>query len=408
MDFRFDPPVEVFRAEVCEFLKKAMAPDRTLAHADESDLTGLDESFERTLLREAGVRGYLGISYPEQVGGRGRPLSYQAAFELEVARHDAPLIDTAVTLAGRALLAWGGPSHRRILRQAVAGQITMCIAYTEHQAGSDLSAVQTTVTPARGALEMQTTDGDGELVLSGRKTLVTGAHKSDWCLTIARAPHTSGRHGLSMLLVDMQLPGVKVRRLPTMSGWTLCDVDFEAVRVPSDSVLGARDKGWRQLVASVAMEGGFMFYVGFAESLFAKICTFLSNGERASLTRDPLIRDQLGRLRMELDAAHRLARRAVDIAERGGDASVQSAMSKVYGTELLQRMAAVAADVVGADASALRPLFGPDAPASDMVGRFGRELLERVHGTIGGGTNEVKRNLIATVGLGLPRPEVAS
>lgn len=356
-------------------------------HGDPSDLTGLDEGFERAVLRQAGARGFLGVSLPTAVGGGGRPLTYRAAFELEAAFHDAPLIDTAVTLLGGPLLRFGSPAqHDGLLRRAAAGEVTACIAYTEADAGSDLGAVSTEATLRRG----------GGFELRGTKVLVTGAHKADWCLTIARTrPGVPAREGLSMLLVDMRTPGVSVRRHPTMNGWTLCDVTFDGAVVPDEGLLGTLHGGWGQLMTAVADETASLFHVGFAERLFAA----LVDGLRAEGRQDdPVVRDRLGDLRARLDAARRLGIRAV--TADGGQGAVPAAMAKIYATELQQAMTAAAADLVGA-AGRWSPLFdGGGQPG----GRLGYELLERVHGTIGGGTNETKRTLLALKGLGLARP----
>ena len=139
VDFRFAPEVEAFRHEVRVFLEQEMAPEKVVSHGDDRDLTGLDEEFERALLRKAGARGFLGVSLPTEWGGGGRPAAFQAAFNLEVAAHDAPLIDTAVTLAAQPLVAWGSPDQRAFfLPRIIAGELIVCIAYTEPDAGSDL------------------------------------------------------------------------------------------------------------------------------------------------------------------------------------------------------------------------------------------------------------------------------
>ena len=170
LDFRFSAEVEAFRDEVRTFLRHEMAPEKVTPHGDDGDLTGLGEQFERQLLQRAGERGFLGISLPVEWGGGGRPASFQAAFNLEVAAHDAPLIDTAVTLAAQPLVAWGSPEQRAFfLPRIIAGELIACIAYTEPDAGSDLGNLSMTAEP----------DGDG-FVLTGVKALVTAAHKADW------------------------------------------------------------------------------------------------------------------------------------------------------------------------------------------------------------------------------------
>src|SRR5688572_11033213 len=140
------------------WLSAAMADAR--ASADPRDLTGLDESFERRLQLEAGARGWLALE------GEAR-----AAFNFEVARADAPLIDTAATLVGPVLARYA-PG---LLPQVYAGEVSACLAYTEAAAGSDLSAIETIAEQA-----------DDRWTLRGTKVLVTGAHKAEWCLTIAR------------------------------------------------------------------------------------------------------------------------------------------------------------------------------------------------------------------------------
>jgi alkylation response protein AidB-like acyl-CoA dehydrogenase len=395
-DFRFSAEVEAFRDEVRTFLQEEMALAKVTPHGDDGDLTGLDEEFERRLVRRAGARGFLGISLPAEWGGGGRPASFQAAFNLEVAAHDAPLIDTAVTLAAQPLLAWGSPDQRAFfLPRIIAGELIIGIAYTEPDAGSDLGNLSMAAEP----------DGDG-FVLTGVKALVTAAHKADWCLTIARTrPGVPPREGLTMFLLDMRADGLSVRRRPTMNRWTLGEIACNGVRVGPDAVLGRENEGWRQLAAAVATEGAGMFHIGFARHLFDSLVAYVTSAPgAASLSDDPLIRDRIAALHGEIDVAERLAKRAIWMQENSADNMVFAAMAKVYATELLQRLALAATDIAGVDGTLYRPLFGPASSTRSGDGRFAWEYLERVHGTIGGGTNEIKRTLIAQGGLGLPRP----
>jgi alkylation response protein AidB-like acyl-CoA dehydrogenase len=396
VDFRFSDEVEAFRHEVRLFLAQEMAVEKVSPHGDDGDLTGLGEAFERGLLRRAGARGFLGISLPVEWGGGGRPVAFQAAFNLEVAAHDAPLIDTAVTLAAQPLLAWGSPEQQSFfLPRIIAGELVVCIAYTEPEAGSDLGSLSMGARP----------DGDG-FVLDGVKSLVTAAHKADWCLTIARTrPGVPPRDGLTMFLLDMTAEGLTVRRRPTMNRWTLGEIECGGVRVGPEAVLGRENEGWRQLAAAVATEGGGMFHIGFARHLFDTVVAYVMSPRGGEpLSEDPVVRDRIAALHAEVEAAERLAKRAIWMQENGQDNMVFAAMSKVYATELLQHLALAATDIAGEEGTVCRPLFGPGSSTSTGEGRFAWEYLERVHGSIGGGTNEVKRSLIAQTGLGLPRP----
>jgi len=148
-----------------------------------------------------------------------------------------------------------------------------------------------------------------------------------------------------------------------------------------------------------------MFHIGFARHLFDTLVSFVTSAHGdGALSEDPIVRDRLAALSGEVEVAERLAKRAIWMQENGQDNMVFAAMGKVYATELLQRLALAATDIAGMDGTLYRPLFGPASSTSTGEGRFGWEYLERVHGTIGGGTNEIKRTLIAQGGLGLPRP----
>ena len=386
MDFRFGGENDRFASEVHAFLEREMPRDRV--HADPEDLSGLAEPFERALLRSAGEHGYLSTTMAPTA---------RARFNFLVAAFDAPLIDTAVTLAGYALSTFATDAQRaRFLPLVEHGEIEMCIAYTEEQAGSDLGA----------QIASAVTDADG-FVLSGRKVLVTGAHKADWCITTARTrADVPARDGLSMFLVDMALPGITVVRRPTMNGWTLDEINFDGVRLGPDALLGERDAGWRQLLTTVAAERSGMFYLGFARHVLDELITYVGSASRDGLplADDPLVRDRIARLDLELAAGMRLAVRTLWSIEAGTPDPALPPMAKVYATELLQRLAQAATEIAGHAGLVHAPLFTEGAVTHAAAGgRFAFEYLERVHGTIGGGTNEVQRDAIAQLGLGLPR-----
>ena len=215
------------------------------------------------------------------------------------------------------------------------------------------------------------------------------------------------RDGLSMFMVDMGSGGLTLHRRRTMNGWTLGELHFDGVRVGPDCLLGQRDQGWGQLVSAVATEGGGMFHVGFARRLLDRLIAhvMVRAHDGTELADDPVVRDTVAGMWIELGVAERLAKRAVWIEENGEDSTVAAAMSKVYATELLQRLARVAIDMCGPDGTIYRSLFGPGSSTDVGDGRIAWDYLERVHGSIGGGTNEMKRTLIARAGVGLPAPK---
>ena len=167
------------------------------------------------------------MSLPPEYGGGGKPRSWQASVSFEAAYHDAPMIDTAAVLVAPTVLAFGSEAQReRVPAGGDRGLCTACIAYTEAGAGSDLANITTTAVD----------DGGGGFVLDGEKVLVTGAHKSDWCCTIARTdPASRGSRRLVDVPDRPAHGGVTVERVPTANGWTLGTIHFDAARVGGDA-----------------------------------------------------------------------------------------------------------------------------------------------------------------------------
>jgi alkylation response protein AidB-like acyl-CoA dehydrogenase len=388
MDFRLSAELEAFRAGVGDFLREEMAPDRTAGHLDPTDLTGYDEAFERALSRRAGARGFLGIHAPVEYGGGGKPLAYKAMFDLEAGYWNAPVIDTAMTLVGPALLASGSAEQKqRLLPPMIRGELLMCIAYSEADAGSDLTRV---VTRARR-------EGDG-FALDGEKALVTAAHKADWCCLVARTdPDAPARKGMSMFLVELSRPGVGISRRSTINGWTLGDIRFEGVRLPADALLGEWNAGWRQMAGALLSERSGMFHLGWATRHLELLVEHVRGGGELAAPRE-LVRLRLAQLKSELEVAQRFARRVLWRQSRGELPPHEASITKVYTTELLQRIAQVATEALGPSG-----VLRPGARGAPFGGLFAWEYVERIHPAISVGSNELQRTTIATVGLGLPR-----
>jgi len=383
-ELRLSGELAAFRDRVRAFLRAEMDRMRRERRRDFRDLTGWDESAERELLERAGRAGLVGVSLPAEYGGGGRPRSWQAIVSFEAAAHDAPLIDTAAVLVAPSVIEFGSDEQRAsFVPAAAAGTTTACIAYTEAGAGSDLARVATTAAD----------DGQGGFVLDGVKVLVTGAHKADWCCTIARTdPQSSGTRGLSMFLVAIDTPGVAVERVPTANGWTLGTVRFERASVPGTTLLGTRDDGWRQLGAALLGERSGTAWLGWATRNVQVLV------ESCRRTGEALARDAVADLVIRLFVALRLSERVLALQDDGVPSPVEAAMTKVCVTELLQRIARVGDRLVGPGVGAERGWFGDRS----LPAWFAYETIERLHPTLSVGANEVQRTTIGQLGLGLP------
>ena len=207
---------------------------------------------------------------------------------------------------------------------------------------------------------------------------------------------------MTMFLVEMTTPGVSVRRTQTANGWTLGDVVLDDVRVPASSVLGAVGRGFAQMAAAIADERSGFFWVGWAQRRLDELVALVRCDVRTTLAEGRCARDVVAGLWIDVARAHALAWRVVDAQEQGRDATVLASMSKVFVTELLQRIASAGVALLGARGLVTAPLFGPDEPEAVARGRFAYEVVERLHPTISVGSNEIQRDVIAHRGLGLP------
>ena len=172
-------------------------------------------------------------------------------------------------------------------------------------------------------------------MLDGEKVLATGVHKSDWCITIARTdPASTGRHGLTMFLLDPATPGIEVTRHATANRWTLCTMRFDRARLEGDAVLGTVGEGWRQLTGTLLGERSGAAWLGWATRNLEALL------DRCAGTGDRVLRDALAGLVTRWFAAARQVERVLALQDAGTPPLVDGAMSKVLATELLQRIAA--------------------------------------------------------------------
>ena len=366
-DLRLDADLAQWRLDVRDFLAAEMVPEKIAGHVDPTDLTGLDSVFERRHQREAARRGMLAVSLPVADGGRGRSRAWKHVYDLEAAFHGAPSVDTGVTLCGFVLSRFGTQAQKaRWLGPMVSGEMLGAIAYSEAGAGNNLAAIATT-----GAQD------SGGWVLSGTKSHVTGAHKADVAVVLAvTEPNKSARSAMTMFLVPLDAPGVRVRRRPTINRWTLGEIDLCQVRLGDDGVLGETGEGWSQVMAAVAAERGSLAHYGWAKQWLSRLPAGVSGPERA-------------RLHAAAARVRAFGQRLIDYEESGQPVGHEASVMKVASTELLQDIARTARSAAGPGETDWTPIF-QDGPS------YAFDALEAIHPTISVGANETHRDMIAT------------
>jgi alkylation response protein AidB-like acyl-CoA dehydrogenase len=382
MDFDLSPAERAFRDELRAWLR---ANRPAWADGDDEDATSRSWLERRTAWqRQLYDAGYVGLNWPEEYGGRGATLMEQIIFaqELIEARAPGPINVIGLGMGGPVIIAHGTEEQkRRYLSRILSAEEIWCQGFSEPNAGSDLSALQTR------AVDM----GDHYRV-TGQKVWTTLAHVSRWCLLLARERQEANpRHGLTYLIADMQSPGVDVRPLRQMTGEAeFNEVFFNDVVVPKDRVLGEPGQGWQVAITTLLHERGTL---GTALANQASITA----RELVDLVRETgrgserLVRQAVAQHYIEARTLNLVGQRAVTSVMRTGVPGPEGSIMKLFYSELNQRMQETAIDVLG-----------PGGQVEDG-GRWQYGFLRSRANTIEAGTSEVLRNILAERVLGLPR-----
>lgn len=393
MDFHFSDDQQSFIAEFREFIGQ----QRQLDYADEvfapdreghSQMADSDE--RRQFNRRLAQAGYLGMSWAEEYGGRARPGIYDYLLNEELASVGAPLIGKGVGCIGKTLIRHGSEKLKReFLPQILNAEIEFALGYSEPSAGSDLASLKLKA------------ERDGEdWVLNGQKMWTSSAHFADWYWVAARTDPDVPKHkGISVFLVPMDHPGLTISEVPTMGDLRTNQVFFDDVRVPGDYLVGEVNRGWTYVCEALDYERFSLYTVGPLQAKFDALVELLKLTEvdGTPLSRDPLVRSGIAVLASELEAARMLQRRVIAAAARGDVPTVEAAMYKLYSTEWGRRLADFALDCLGP--MGLLHKSAEDAPAN---GKWEHSYRATVVDTIGGGSSEVQKNIIARRGLNLP------
>ena len=385
MDLSFSAEEEAFAAEFREWLadelRVAGLPDRF------DDLDSEIEWGRRWQARLAEGR-WVGISWPESVGGRSATPVQVALANMEYARSGAPqpVNRVGINLAGPTLLARGtSEQQERWLPSILDASEIWCQLFSEPDAGSDLASLSTGAVPA-----VDVEGGKGWRV-TGQKVWTSYAQYARWGICLARTDPDAPKHsGISYLVVDMMSPGVEVRPLRQMTGDSeFSEVFLDGVFVPEACLVGELHAGWSVANTTLAHERGTNF--PFKEQVLHEV--YLDRLYRSALDRKVLDDIELGDALAQSYIELRLLRlhnwRTLSRLGHGEEPGAESSIVKLAWTDMTQHLSATALDVEGA----LAPLWGP----------WQRQWLWSGAASIAGGTSEIQRTVIGERILGLPR-----
>ena len=370
--------------------------------ADPSVSTGHAPAWARRWTRTMFDAGWLVPSWPPELGGRNATPTQTLVYLEELARARVPRTSNVqgLGIVAPSIIDYGTPEQ--IERYAMAilhGEATACLGMSEPDAGSDLASLRTRAVR----------DGD-HFVVDGQKVWTSGANYADFCFLFCRTDPDAPKHkGISILLVDMDTPGITVRPLPEIvhpDHPDLNEVFFDSVRVPADRLVGQLGTGWAMANGSLAHERG-MVWVSAVQGIEEALARLLDEAPAITATLSPteqaLANDRIVQVAIDATAARCLGYRAFAKLARGGTAPEQALM-KLFSSEVRQRVAEVAAEVQGPDALATGEMaFDGHQAIDEPQGTWLEQYFQSFANTISAGTSEIQRTIIAERVLGLPR-----
>jgi 3-oxocholest-4-en-26-oyl-CoA dehydrogenase alpha subunit len=344
----------------------------------------LSDGDSREVTRALGGAGWIGMTWPEELGGRGLSHVDAALVEDVFGYHWLPLSLYLLSYKtiGSALERYATPELRtRLLGPIARGELTFCQGFSEPGAGSDLASLTTRA------------ERHGDTwVVHGHKIWTSSAWLADWIYLAVRTNPAEPRHrGISVLVAPLTTPGIEVRRFPVLGGGYLCEVFLDGAEIPSENLVGDVDRGWDVLMHTLDFERITAEKLGGLTWVLDALASHLGATERPESEWWP----RISHLRGELAAARLLSLRAADLIDRGEPASAASAMAKLAGARLAQRLAREGIELLGLDGLA------DGHPALPLEGRIGGLYRASVGSTISGGSAEILQVVIARRGLGL-------
>jgi len=391
MDFADSPAEAGFRAELRAWLAAHLPEHRATYPPSDDELTlHPDKSFDacRAWHRRMHEGGWVGLRWPREYGGRGATLTEQLIFAEELIAAGAPpgVNTIGLGMVAPAIMVHGTPDQKaRWLRPILAADEIWCQGFSEPNAGSDLANVAT-----RAVLE-----GD-HFVVTGQKVWTSNAHRSDYCILLARSDPGSTRHkGLSCLLVDMHAPGITIRPLRQLTGDSeFNEVFFDGARVPATRLVGTLHRGWDVAVTILMYERQS---IGGMVNLHLFIDRVLDLARRQG-AGDPVLRQRLAELVIAGRALRLTNLRYVTRELAGIPVGAEGSVLKLTFTDAYKQMAEIAASILGPYSQ----LWGGDGRAPED-GRWAFQTLFAHRFGIAGGTDQIQKNIIGDRLLGLPR-----
>ncbi|MGP4026861.1 acyl-CoA dehydrogenase family protein [Actinomadura sp. 3N407] len=342
--------------------------------------------------KRLGRDGMLGVALPKEYGGRGYGPVEQTIFANEIARAEVTYPLITLNSVAPTILQYGTDAQKEFfIPRILAGECHFAIGYSEPGAGTDLAALRTTAVK----------DGD-HYVVNGQKIFTSGANTADYVWLAARTDPDAKKHkGISMLIVDCRDPGFSWTPIITMDGRHHTNSTyFQDIRVPADMLIGEENKGWDLIVNQLNHERvtlGPAGNIGHTHVRFERWARTTAGRDGRPLIEEPAVRRAVAQIYAYLRVNELLNWQVAANQDLGWLGAADASATKIYGSERVQEVGRIVGDVLARYGDPGDPVTAEFIEATDRLAKGALVL------TFGGGVNEIQRELIAMIGLGLPR-----
>lgn len=391
MHIALDPEHLALRAELQEYFDQLVTPERKAGLASATGEFG-EAGVYKEVIRQIGADGWLGIGWPKEYGGQARSMIEQLIFTDAAAVAGVPIPYLTLNTVGPTIMRYGTDEQKEyFLPRILAGELHFSIGYSEPGSGTDLASLKT-----RAVRE-----GD-EWVINGQKMWTSLIQYADWIWLACRTDPDLPRHkGLSMILVPADVPGVSYTPVHTVAGVGTSATYYEDVRVPASNLVGELNGGWSLMTNQlnherVALTSSAPLVQSLAMVREWAQQTKAPDGHR--VIDSEWVQIALGRAHARIEALSLVNWKLAADADAGVDLSpAEASATKIYGSELATEVYRSLMEVVGPNAG-----ITGDSEGAVLAGRLERFHRSALVMTFGGGTNEIQRDIIGYVGLGLP------
>jgi len=395
VDFQFTPEQEALRREFEDFFKEeeGNAPEGWGGGLEQRYDSDENWDYHRSVAGKLAKKGWLSLPWPRRYGGLELGLLEQTIFNETCAYHRVPGVDFwGLNLLAPSLLEYGSESIKREWLPMIArAETDWCQGWSEPNAGSDLASLTT-----------RASEDGNHYIIKGQKIWTTGAHRATHIFLLARTdPHAPKHAGLTYFLSEMDRPGISVRPVQYMNRAHLYnEVFFDNLRIPKRNIVGRVNQGWYVTMAGINFERSGAGTISESKRDLEDLVQFCQETERdgQTLARNPIVCHKLTELAIELEAGRQWAYYVTWLQSRNPMAAAEPSAAKYWASELAVRLANTGLEIMG-----LYGILKGGSRWAPLQGKFESMCQFSLGFTIAAGSTEIQKNLIAWMGLGLPR-----